>query len=213
MTVATKSEPSSQDQTANSEIALGHNGMHLKQHLTKFDPKNIPGFPSLNDFEATTTDSAESDSLFEVCYRQHCLSILSAIGELNFQSIEHVWKDFWSVDLLAINKDYIGNHNKENVVAVKDEENKKDLKPCVIPTERLKVLLRSTCVQEYIKNADHALYQHLVDILLPKVLKPIPNSLTQLIRNFSKNMENWMTAALSNNVPESLRNVKVLLTN
>ena len=57
-------------------------------------------------------------------------------------------------------------------------------------------------------EADYALYQYLVDILLPKVLKPIPNTLTQWIRTFSKNLENWMTLALQN-VPEELKAIKV----
>ena len=59
-------------------------------------------------------------------------------------------------------------------------------------------------------EADYALYQYLVDILLPKVLKPIPNTLTQWIRTFSKNLENWMTLALQN-VPEELKAIKVYL--
>ena len=59
-----------------------------------------------------------------------------------------------------------------------------------------------------ILEADYALYQYLVDILLPKVLKPIPNTLTQWIRTFSKNLENWMTLALQN-VPEELKAIKV----
>ena len=61
-----------------------------------------------------------------------------------------------------------------------------------------------------ILEADYALYQYLVDILLPKVLKPIPNTLTQWIRTFSKNLENWMTLALQN-VPEELKAIKVYL--
>ena len=63
-------------------------------------------------------------------------------------------------------------------------------------------------MHNFILEADYALYQYLVDILLPKVLKPIPNTLTQWIRSFSKNLENWMTMALQN-VPEELKAIKV----
>ena len=41
-------------------------------------------------------------------------------------------------------------------------------------------------------------------------MKPIPNTLTQWIRTFSKNLENWMTLALQN-VPEELKAIKVYL--
>ena len=65
-------------------------------------------------------------------------------------------------------------------------------------------------IKKKLLKADYALYQYLVDILLPKVLKPIPNTLTQWIRTFSKNLENWMTLALQN-VPEELKAIKVYL--
>ena len=63
-------------------------------------------------------------------------------------------------------------------------------------------------VQTFIYEADFALYQYLIDILLPKVLKPIPNALTQGIRTFSKNLETWMVSALTS-VPDTLKDLKV----
>ena len=63
-------------------------------------------------------------------------------------------------------------------------------------------------VQTFIYEADFALYQYLIDILLPKVLKPIPNTLTQGIRTFSKNLEPWMVSALTS-VPDTLKDLKV----
>ena len=69
-------------------------------------------------------------------------------------------------------------------------------------------LLNIKEVQIFIHEADFAVYQYLIDLLLPKVLKPIPNSLTQGIRTFSKNLESWLNSALIS-VPEELKYLKV----
>merc|ERR1719225_282149 len=127
--------------------------------------------------------------IFEACYKEHCLTVVSAVGELNFSSVEHIWKEFWSNDSISIeSKDpsMIG-HNKENQEVSSTSESE---------------------MQNFILEADYALYQYLVDILLPKVLKPIPATLTQWIRTFSKNLESWMISALEN-VPEELKAIKI----
>jgi hypothetical protein len=41
-----------------------------------------------------------------------------------------------------------------------------------------------------------------------QVLLAIPNSLTQAIRNFAKNLEVWMTSAVET-LPNDLKNIKV----
>ena len=71
-------------------------------------------------------------------------------------------------------------------------------------------LLNIKEVQIFIHEADFAVYQYLIDLLLPKVLKPIPNSLTQGIRTFSKNLESWLNSALIS-VPEELKYLKVCI--
>ncbi|XP_025945443.1 MHC class II regulatory factor RFX1-like [Apteryx rowi] len=52
------------------------------------------------------------------------------------------------------------------------------------------------------------LYQGLVEILIPDVLRPIPSALTQAIRNFAKSLESWLTNAMMN-IPEEMVRVKV----
>ena len=42
------------------------------------------------------------------------------------------------------------------------------------------------------------------------MLKPIPNSLTQCIRSFSKNLEGWLNSALNDVLPEQLKAIKVI---
>ena len=63
-------------------------------------------------------------------------------------------------------------------------------------------------VKHFILEADYAFYQKLVGFLVPKVLKSIPNNLTQAIRNFAKSLEAWMAAAMLK-APEHLRVIKV----
>ena len=52
-------------------------------------------------------------------------------------------------------------------------------------------------IQEFVKYVDLRFYQNLVHFLLPDVLKPIPSPLTQAIRNFSKNLETWLSSAMN----------------
>jgi hypothetical protein len=129
-------------------------------------------------------------------------------------SVELIWKEFWSnttMSLEAKDSSMIG-HNKENqeVSSTSEEQKSSKKQSFEISSDQLKTLFNSPIVHNFILEADYALYQYLVDILLPKVLKPIPNTLTQWIRSFSKNLENWMTLALQN-VPEELKAIKVYL--
>lgn len=59
------------------------------------------------------------------------------------------------------------------------------------------------------KKADYQFYQNLVEVLIPDVLRPIPADLTLDIRNFGRNLENWLLSAM-NGCPEDIVVVKVL---
>lgn len=48
----------------------------------------------------------------------------------------------------------------------------------------------------------------MVDVLIPNVLRPIPSALTQAIRNFAKNLENWMSSAMTG-CPEKIVQIKL----
>lgn len=93
-------------------------------------------------------------------------------------------------------------------------------------------------VLQWTKHCDNVLYQGLVEILIPDVLRPIPSeytaatppltttlpprhrpaqpllaaplagALTQAIRNFAKSLESWLTHAMVN-IPEEMLRVKV----
>ncbi|KAK0090325.1 hypothetical protein PV326_004160 [Microctonus aethiopoides] len=63
-------------------------------------------------------------------------------------------------------------------------------------------------VQDFIKTVDYTFYQNLVEVLMPDVLRPIPSTLTQSIRNFAKGLESWLTAAM-NDCPEEMMQIKL----
>lgn len=55
---------------------------------------------------------------------------------------------------------------------------------------------------------DFNFYQNMVEVLIPNVLRPIPSALTQAIRNFAKNLENWMSSAMTG-CPEKIVQIKL----
>ena len=73
---------------------------------------------------------------------------------------------------------------------------------------KLYVLSRCEPVLTFVKKADYQFYQNLVEVLIPDVLRPIPGTLTQAIRNFAKGLEGWLLTAM-NGCPEDMIFVKV----
>ena len=47
----------------------------------------------------------------------------------------------------------------------------------------------------------------MVDVIIPDVLRSIPNALTQAIRTFAKNLEIWLSKSMSG-VPERIAQIK-----
>uniref|UniRef100_A0A1I8H0Z1 Ig-like domain-containing protein n=1 Tax=Macrostomum lignano TaxID=282301 RepID=A0A1I8H0Z1_9PLAT len=66
-----------------------------------------------------------------------------------------------------------------------------------LPKSKLLSLCELPSVQDFVRESDYAFYQSLVEVLIPNVLRPIPSSLTQAIRNFAKQLEPWMRAAMT----------------
>ena len=62
---------------------------------------------------------------------------------------------------------------------------------------KMRLLLTIPTIHTFIQEGDFAIYQTLVQILIPEVLRPIPPSLTQAIRNFAKSLESWLMTAMT----------------
>ena len=52
-------------------------------------------------------------------------------------------------------------------------------------------------IVDWLIQTDYTMYNAIISsLLLPNLLRPIPQNLTQQIRNFAKNINQWMTNAL-----------------
>ncbi|XP_006900839.1 PREDICTED: MHC class II regulatory factor RFX1 [Elephantulus edwardii] len=131
---------------------------------------------------------------FQLLYREHCEAIVDVMVNLQFTLVETLWKTFWRYNL--------SQSSEAPPIAVHDEAEKR------LPKASLVLLSKFEPVLQWTKHCDNVLYQGLVEILIPDVLRPIPSALTQAIRNFAKSLESWLTHAMVN-IPEEMLRVKV----
>uniref|UniRef100_A0A8C4ZHX7 Regulatory factor X, 1b (influences HLA class II expression) n=1 Tax=Gadus morhua TaxID=8049 RepID=A0A8C4ZHX7_GADMO len=129
---------------------------------------------------------------FQSLYREHCEAILDVMINLQFILVETLWKSFWRFSL----------SNEPQSLSLHNESEKRLPKACLV------VLCKFEPVLNWTKDCDNVLYQTLVEVLIPEVLRPIPSALTQAIRNFAKGLESWLTNAMMN-VPEDMVRIKV----
>ncbi|XP_058451988.1 DNA-binding protein RFX2 isoform X2 [Malaya genurostris] len=149
----------------------------------------IPQFPviSLNHPLPEEITLEDVDTLRSI-YREHCEAFLDAILNLDFNTIESLWREFWRAE---------NNNNGDEC-----EEEK------YLSKSKLYVLTQCAAIQDFIKQVDFMFYQNMVEVLIPDVLRPIPTGLTQAIRNFAKNLENWLSSAMSG-CPEQIVTIKL----
>lgn len=113
-------------------------------------------------------------------YREHCEAFLDAVLSLEFGTVESLWREFWRL------KD-----DSSQTLGEECEEEK------YLSKAKLFRMCQLEGVQQFVRQVDFAFYQNLVDVLIPDVLRPIPSTLTQAIRNFAKNLENWLTSSMA----------------
>ncbi|KAG8514065.1 Transcription factor RFX4, partial [Galemys pyrenaicus] len=68
-------------------------------------------------------------------------------------------------------------------------------------------VLGSSAVVNIVGVCDSILYKAISGVLMPTVLQALPDSLTQVIRKFAKQLDEWLKLAL-HDLPENLRNIK-----
>uniref|UniRef100_A0A8C8YHU6 Regulatory factor X1 n=1 Tax=Prolemur simus TaxID=1328070 RepID=A0A8C8YHU6_PROSS len=123
---------------------------------------------------------------FQVLYREHCEAIVDVMVNLQFTLVETLWKTFWRYNL--------SQPGEAPPLAVHDESEKR------LPKASLVLLSKFEPVLQWTKHCDNVLYQGLVEILIPDVLRPIPSECSSL--------ESWLTHAMVN-IPEEMLRVKV----
>ncbi|XP_076584008.1 MHC class II regulatory factor RFX1 isoform X4 [Chaetodon auriga] len=155
----------------------------------------LPEFVDIDLQDRTLPDGILLEHLkaFQTLYREHCEAILDVMVNLQFTLVETLWKSFWRFSQSS-DAESLNLHN---------ESEKRLPKSCLV------VLCKYEPVLHWTKECDNMLYQTLVEMLIPDVLRPIPSALTQAIRNFAKSLENWLTGAMMN-IPEEMVRIKVV---
>uniref|UniRef100_A0A4W4EJQ4 RFX-type winged-helix domain-containing protein n=1 Tax=Electrophorus electricus TaxID=8005 RepID=A0A4W4EJQ4_ELEEL len=160
----------------------------------------LPEFPDIDLQAKPLPEGIELEHIksFQLLYREHCEAILDVMVNLQFTLVETLWKTFW-----RFSENQAGD---AATLAVHDESEKRLPKSCLV------LLCKHEPVLRWSRDCDNTLYQGLVEILIPDVLRPIPSALTQAIRNFAKSLESWLTNAMMN-IPEEMVRVKVTCAN
>ncbi|KAL3228674.1 hypothetical protein MRX96_023805 [Rhipicephalus microplus] len=130
-------------------------------------------------------------------------AFLEAVMNLHFSTVESLWQDLWG-----------SNDCREPEKGLSQS--------------KLRLLSKCEAVQKFVQRADYQFYQNLVDVLIPDVLRPIPNHKPLLdllaadkpvprscsprvlrpFRNFAKSLEGWLTSAMQG-CPEDMVKVKI----
>jgi regulatory factor X 1/2/3 len=183
------------EQNTNHSVSSNHSNsspQHPHHHQYLGDGSGaIPDFPDIEfppGFALPEDCTLEDVDTLRSIYREHCEAFLDAVVNLEFQTVESLWREFWrSQDV---------NNGDEC------EEEK------YLSKTKLYLLCKCGPVQQFVRHVDYLFYQNLVEVLIPDVLRPIPSSLTQAIRNFAKGLESWLTAAMAG-CPEEMMHIKV----
>ncbi|XP_076300054.1 regulatory transcription factor Rfx isoform X3 [Lasioglossum baleicum] len=151
----------------------------------------IPEFPEIIVSHGSSLPedcTLEDIDTFRSIYREHCEAFLDAVLNFEFATVESLWREFW--------------RSQDNNNGDECEEEK------YLSKTKLYQICKCSEVQDFIQKVDYTFYQNLVEVLMPNVLRPIPSSLTQSIRNFAKGLESWLTSAMAD-CPEEMTRIKL----
>uniref|UniRef100_H2Z0C4 RFX-type winged-helix domain-containing protein n=1 Tax=Ciona savignyi TaxID=51511 RepID=H2Z0C4_CIOSA len=203
-------KPNSENNPSGQQSATEQIQQQAQQHQQFLGDATqaLPDFDPIQalDGEPPMPNGITSDDLLvlEDLYRDHCANVLDVIVSLQFGMVENLWQAFWRADSDSLIP--IPNLEKINAekLAFKNEFEMK------LPRRKLLVMCCWLPVQRWIKDSDHMMYQSLVEVLIPDVLRPIPSALTQAIRNFAKGLESGLTGALKKaDIPPELTKLKI----
>ncbi|XP_068606003.1 MHC class II regulatory factor RFX1a [Brachionichthys hirsutus] len=187
----------SQQQQGSGQVDISTQVQQYQQFLDA--SRALPEFPDIDLQGKPLPDDIDMEHIksFQLLYREHCEAILDVMVNLQFTLVETLWKTFWR---------FSQSQAGDAALAVHDESEKRLPKSCLV------LLCKYDPVLRWSRDCDNSLYQSLVEILIPDVLRPIPSALTQAIRNFAKSLESWLTNAMMN-VPEEMVRIKVTSAN
>nr|XP_055024784.1 DNA-binding protein RFX2 isoform X2 [Misgurnus anguillicaudatus] len=185
---------SSQHFSSTPEQSVAAQSQHHQQYIDVSHA--LPPFPSpdLGSCPLPEPISLNDVKKLQSNYRIHCEATLDVVMNLQFHLIEKLWQTFW----------YSTAPSSDGATTIPNsEEDVEDIRG--FPREKLIALCKYEPIKEWMRSCDHILYQALVEILIPDVLRPVPSTLTQAIRNFAKSLESWLTSAMSDFPQEIVR--------
>nr|XP_030735270.1 DNA-binding protein RFX2 isoform X7 [Globicephala melas] len=166
------------------EQAMAAQSQHHQQYI---DVSHVfPEFPApdLGSVLLQENVTLHDIKALQLAYRRHCEATLDVVMNLQFHYVEKLWLSFWNSK---------ASGDGPASLPTSDEEPE----GAVLPKDKLVSLCKCDPVLRWMRTCDHILYQALVEILIPDVLRPVPSTLTQAIRNFAKSLEGWLTNAMS----------------
>ncbi|XP_077080438.1 DNA-binding protein RFX2 isoform X4 [Siphateles boraxobius] len=183
----------SQHSSSTPEQSVAAQSQHHQQYI---DVSHVlPPFPSpdLGSCPLPEPISMNDVKNLQSNYRIHCEATLDVVMNLQFHLIEKLWQTFW----------YSTAPSSDGATTINSEEDVEDIPG--FPREKLIALCKYEPIKQWMRSCDHILYQALVEILIPDVLRPVPSTLTQAIRNFAKSLEGWLTSAMTDFPQEIVR--------
>ncbi|KAM4857679.1 DNA-binding protein RFX2 isoform X2 [Urocitellus parryii] len=178
------------------EQAMAAQSQHHQQYI---DVSHVfPEFPApdLGGMLLQESVTPHDVKALQLVYRRHCEATLGVVMNLQFHYIEKLWLSFWNAKACS--------SEGPTSLPASDEEPE----GAVLPKDKLISLCKHDPVLKWMRSCDHILYQALVEILIPDVLRPVPSALTQAIRNFAKSLEGWLANAMSD-FPQQVIQTKV----
>ncbi|XP_072372996.1 transcription factor RFX3 isoform X3 [Scyliorhinus torazame] len=179
-----------------AEQTIVAQSQHHQQFLDA--SRALPEFVELEVGDGPLLDciTLEDIRTLQILYREHCEAILDVVVNLQFSLIEKLWQTFWH---------YSPSTSTDGTTISQTSENEIEGR---LAKAKLTALCKNDSVLKWMCTCDHVMYQALVEILIPDVLRPIPSALTQAVRNFAKSLEGWLTNAM-NNIPQQMVRTKV----
>ncbi|XP_051965224.1 DNA-binding protein RFX2-like isoform X2 [Xyrauchen texanus] len=185
---------SPQHSSTTPEQSVAAQSQHHQQYINV--SHTLPPFPSpdLGSCPLPEPISMNDVKKLQSNYRIHCEATLDVVMNLQFHLIENLWQTFWYSTAPSSDGATTITNSDEDVEEIRG-----------IPREKLIALCKYEPIKQWMRSCDHILYQALVEILIPDVLRPVPSTLTQAIRNFAKSLEGWLTSAMSDFSQEIVR--------
>ncbi|XP_067270076.1 DNA-binding protein RFX2 isoform X2 [Pseudorasbora parva] len=184
----------SQHSSSTPEQSVAAQSQHHQQYI---DVSHVlPPFPSpdLGSCPLPEPISTNDVKKLQSNYRIHCEATLDVVMNLQFHLIEKLWQTFWYSTAPSSDGSTTISNSEEDVEDIRG-----------FPREKLIALCKYEPIKQWMRSCDHILYQALVEILIPDVLRPVPSTLTQAIRNFAKSLEGWLTSAMTDFPQEIVR--------